>query len=94
MCLVMVLQRSVCIFIAVALMGQSLIVHEATKQCTTIWRIMDHNGICFIPIFNFPDVETVASHSPGRVCLSLSPPGSYNRKHKMMMMQPSVTESV
>lgn len=55
---------------------------------------MDRNKICFIPIFDFPDVETVASHSPGEVCLALSPPvGSHNRKHRMMM-QPLVTERV
>lgn len=35
---------------------------------------LHHQEICFIAIFNFPDVESVASHSPGRIRLALSPP--------------------
>lgn len=38
-----------------------------------------YNEICFIPIFNFPDVETVASQFPCRVCLALSPPVGNNK---------------
>lgn len=67
----------ICVWL-VASVAQSLNIHKTTKQKTILRKLMDHNGIHFISAFNFPDVVTVASHSPGRVCLALPPPVGRN----------------
>lgn len=64
---VMVLQRSaVYDSVAVALVGQSSVIHNKAVECN-----MEDNFPN--PNFNFPDVEAVAFSSPGRVCLAVSP---------------------